>query len=296
MAGFVVDIHHQNACSRCQQDGSCARLSRAGETLRAWRARRRQTPGSVPARTAAGYASARPLGGLSYEGVGGGDPFGGAALAAPQRLEVVTPEVVADSRPVLGRALAESRRSARVTQDRLALLVRRSRSSITNVEVGRQVAPREFWMACDVALGREGALLAAWGHTDARARRLREQEKEAQIRRLLAQPSLGCVCRELHQLLAAAGWRRDAPATHADSADLAVSWLRPSVAVWGRELALFSEYERNRVSLFVYLAGALGDAADDLAKLRADVPSADELFVPSWGGRSCGGERGVRPS
>nr|WP_240033329.1 hypothetical protein [Micromonospora globbae] len=43
-------------------------------------------------------------------------------------------------------------------------------------------------------------------------------------------------------------------------------------------LALLAEYERNRVSLFVYLAGALGDAADDLAKLRADVPSDGELF------------------
>ncbi|MDG4799286.1 hypothetical protein O7618_01825 [Micromonospora sp. WMMD980] len=32
------------------------------------------------------------------------------------------------------------------------------------------------------------------------------------------------------------------------------------------------------MSLFVYLAGTLGDAADDLAKLRADVPSANELF------------------
>ncbi|MDG4799287.1 helix-turn-helix transcriptional regulator [Micromonospora sp. WMMD980] len=129
-----------------------------------------------------------------------------AALAAPQRLEAVTPEVVADSRRVLGRALAESRRSAGVTQERLALLVRRSRSSIANVEVGRQIAPREFWMACDVALGCEGALLAAWGRTDALARRLREQKKEAQIRYLLAQPSPGCVCRELHRLLAESGW------------------------------------------------------------------------------------------
>lgn len=128
-----------------------------------------------------------------------------AALAAPQRLEAVPLEVVADSRRVSGRALAESRRSAGVTQERLALLVRRSRSSIANIEVGRQVAPREFWMACDVALGCESAL-AAWGRTDALLRRLREQKKEAQIRQLLAQPPPGCVCRELHRLLAESGW------------------------------------------------------------------------------------------
>ncbi|WP_348639671.1 hypothetical protein [Micromonospora sp. MH33] len=32
------------------------------------------------------------------------------------------------------------------------------------------------------------------------------------------------------------------------------------------------------MSLYVYLAGALGDAVDDLAKLRADAPSDGELF------------------
>lgn len=42
MAGYVVDFHHRNACSRCRPDGSCARLADAGETLRAWRERRVQ--------------------------------------------------------------------------------------------------------------------------------------------------------------------------------------------------------------------------------------------------------------
>lgn len=44
------------------------------------------------------------------------------------------------------------------------------------------------------------------------------------------------------------------------------------------KLALLAEYERDRVSLFVYVAGALGDAADDLAKLGADGPNDEELF------------------
>ncbi|MFG1950816.1 helix-turn-helix domain-containing protein [Micromonospora sp. NPDC048830] len=129
-----------------------------------------------------------------------------AALAAPSRVDAVTPELVAESRRALGRALAESRRSVCVTQERLAVLVEWSRSSIANVEVGRQVASREFWAACDVALGCQGALLAAWGRTDALARRLREQKKEARIRQLLAEPAAGCVCRELHRLLAESGW------------------------------------------------------------------------------------------
>lgn len=70
MAGFVVDFHHRDACSRCQPDGSCARLSRAGETLLAWRARNGQTAGLLPARSAAEYAPARPPGRLSHEGGG----------------------------------------------------------------------------------------------------------------------------------------------------------------------------------------------------------------------------------
>ncbi|MFY1684472.1 hypothetical protein ACN265_23385 [Micromonospora sp. WMMD730] len=42
MAGYVVDFHHRNACSRCRPDGSCTRLADAGATLRAWRDRRVQ--------------------------------------------------------------------------------------------------------------------------------------------------------------------------------------------------------------------------------------------------------------
>ncbi|WP_281899634.1 hypothetical protein [Micromonospora humidisoli] len=42
MAGYIVDFHHRNACSRCRPDGSCARLADAGATLRSWRDRRVQ--------------------------------------------------------------------------------------------------------------------------------------------------------------------------------------------------------------------------------------------------------------
>ncbi|WP_073832920.1 hypothetical protein [Micromonospora sp. CB01531] len=53
------------------------------------------------------------------------------------------------------------------------------------------------------------------------------------------------------------------------------------------KLALLAEYERDRVSLFVYLAGQLGDAMDDLAKLRADMLGSGELFgrFLSWPSR-----------
>lgn len=44
------------------------------------------------------------------------------------------------------------------------------------------------------------------------------------------------------------------------------------------KLALLAEHERDRVSLFVYMAGCFGDAVDDLAKLRADAPSSADLL------------------
>lgn len=53
MAGFIVDFHHRNVCSRCQADGSCPRLARAGETLLARRARKGHRAGLMPTRTAA---------------------------------------------------------------------------------------------------------------------------------------------------------------------------------------------------------------------------------------------------
>jgi hypothetical protein len=39
MAGYVVDFHHRDQCPKCLPDGSCPRLTRAGETLRSWRDR-----------------------------------------------------------------------------------------------------------------------------------------------------------------------------------------------------------------------------------------------------------------
>jgi hypothetical protein len=44
MAGYVLDFHHRNACSKCSDDG-CPRLTAAGETLRAWRDRNGRSEG-----------------------------------------------------------------------------------------------------------------------------------------------------------------------------------------------------------------------------------------------------------
>ncbi|MGN9920398.1 helix-turn-helix domain-containing protein [Micromonospora palomenae] len=62
----------------------------------------------------------------------------------------------------LGRQLAGLRAAAGFTQHSLAPLVHYGRSTIANVEVGRQRAPRRFWERCDEVLDADGQLTAAF--------------------------------------------------------------------------------------------------------------------------------------
>jgi len=69
------------------------------------------------------------------------------------------PERVAAARGALGRRLASFRVAAGLTQYALAEAVHYTRSTVGNIEVGRQNAPREFWSKCDGLLRAGGALL-----------------------------------------------------------------------------------------------------------------------------------------
>ena len=60
-------------------------------------------------------------------------------------MEQAHPVTVAQAWCALGRQLAASRRSAGLSQVRLAELTDYSRSTVANVETGRQQAPRDFW-------------------------------------------------------------------------------------------------------------------------------------------------------
>lgn len=59
----------------------------------------------------------------------------------------------AEARRALGRELAAARRAAGYVQEALAQKVRYSRSTIANVETGRQSVDREFWVRCEAVLG-----------------------------------------------------------------------------------------------------------------------------------------------
>jgi transcriptional regulator with XRE-family HTH domain len=65
-------------------------------------------------------------------------------------------------RLALGGQLAAWRESARESQRSLADQLPFSRSTVANVETGRQHAPREFWQRCDDLLSAGGDLLAAY--------------------------------------------------------------------------------------------------------------------------------------
>ena len=62
----------------------------------------------------------------------------------------------------LGKELAACRRAASLSQAQLARATAYSRSTIANVEVGRQQPPREFWQRCDSALGTGSRLASAY--------------------------------------------------------------------------------------------------------------------------------------
>lgn len=67
----------------------------------------------------------------------------------------------------LGRQLAAMRRASGHNQHQLAGLVHYTRSSIANIEVGRQHPPREFWVLCDAVLATGDTLTAAWDQIEA---------------------------------------------------------------------------------------------------------------------------------
>jgi tetratricopeptide (TPR) repeat protein len=106
---------------------------------------------------------------------------------------MIDPEAIAEAKRALGRQLAACRDAAGLKQQELAPQIHFGRSTIANVEVGRQTCSRTFWERCDQALEANGALLQAYEelkqlirdqHADI-ARRM-ETERAAKFRQLAA--------------------------------------------------------------------------------------------------------------
>ncbi|MEU7925133.1 helix-turn-helix transcriptional regulator [Micromonospora sp. NPDC049107] len=70
----------------------------------------------------------------------------------------VPPQEIAKAWIALGQLLASSRKAASYTQEAFAPLVNYGRSTIANVETGRQRVGRNFWSQCDELLRTGGSL------------------------------------------------------------------------------------------------------------------------------------------
>src|SRR5215475_540994 len=79
------------------------------------------------------------------------------------------------ARQALGRLLAGYRKAAGLNQYQLAPFTLYGRSTIANVETGRQNVPRDFWERSDRAVNAGGRLLAASEHLDSLVRQQREE-------------------------------------------------------------------------------------------------------------------------
>jgi len=84
--------------------------------------------------------------------------------------------------------LDREERAAGHSQARLASLVGYSRSTIANVETGRQRVPRDFWEGADAACRTGGVLTQASDEVEAAARREREDSARQARPSLLALP------------------------------------------------------------------------------------------------------------
>jgi tetratricopeptide (TPR) repeat protein len=115
---------------------------------------------------------------------------------------LVDRQAIVEARRKLGRQLAELRKAAGYTQHDYAPLTPYTRSTIANVEVGRQHAPQTFWQLCDDVLSANGTLTGGYDHLQALIR----QHHEALAHALREKPEKH-VGTGQHQQQGDLGWR-----------------------------------------------------------------------------------------
>jgi tetratricopeptide (TPR) repeat protein len=98
-------------------------------------------------------------------------PFGRA-----RGVSEVDPSAELQTRQLLGRSLAALRDAAGYTQEAFAPHTSYSRSTLANVETGRQRVPRAFWLRCDSVLMTGGRLTAEHDRIEAGNRGGQRQE------------------------------------------------------------------------------------------------------------------------
>ncbi|SRR6266545_2341061 len=91
---------------------------------------------------------------------------------------MITPQDIAAAKQALGAQLAGLRHAAGHNQHAFAKLAFTSRSTIANVERGRQLSTRDFWERCDKILYADGGLVR--GYDEVRALEARQQRDAAE--------------------------------------------------------------------------------------------------------------------
>jgi tetratricopeptide (TPR) repeat protein len=97
-----------------------------------------------------------------------GDTPSGVATgpSVRRRARSCRPAEAVGARRELGVQLAVLRDAARLTQEELARRVGYVRSTVGNVETGRQRVPRRFWIQCDQILATSGVLTEAYDRVE----------------------------------------------------------------------------------------------------------------------------------
>ncbi|MFI7336181.1 helix-turn-helix domain-containing protein [Micromonospora aurantiaca (nom. illeg.)] len=91
------------------------------------------------------------------------------------------PQQLSDVKRALGRRLGRWRRTRGLTQDDVARRVHSTRSTVANVESGRQVVDRVFWAQCESLLQADGELIK--GYDEYRSLEVRHQQEKAEAAR-----------------------------------------------------------------------------------------------------------------
>lgn len=118
---------------------------------------------------------------------------------------MLEPEAISGARRALGRELAAYRKAAGYNQTAFAPLTGYGRSTVANVETGRQDVPRSFWERADEALGTN--LAAAYDEIAKlvttqrkKAAQAREAERTERVQRMRGQQKLTDTAAAFHDI------------------------------------------------------------------------------------------------
>lgn len=210
---------------------------------------------------------------------------------------LVDPQQLSDVKRALGRRLASWRRMRGLTQDDVARRVHSTRSTVANVESGRQVVDRVFWAQCESLLEAGGELIA--GYDEYRSLEVRQKEEKAEAAR---HARWGAVLdRESIAEVSSPGWAQDrdkslVPAENSSRVEVGLPALMDEVDGLRRSLnetlslgpmteAGLDEWERivthhGRATRDRPTGALLREIAGDLTELREVIgrrPSASAL-------------------